>query len=672
MNDREWNSVCWSPELSLLVAVASSGTPDTSRAMYSTNGTSWTSGTTPNINATWKSVSWSSELYAFVAVADSGTSRIMVSLDGKTWTSRPYGTNAWKSICWSAETSMFAAVSSASTSGTVLTSKPVLPASESVLIANPAYVSVDHRTGNVGIGTTPTSTLHVAGDTNITGRLLQYGTPITYTQVSSSYAYEATRPIFIDLGASAMYNKQWNSVCWSPEKQVFAAVGGGTSSNVAVSYNGIQWIRGQGVQNDSNTWQEICWSPEKNRFVAVASSGDTSRVMYSSDGVAWTKVQYNDTFYSVCWSKEVGKFVAVGLNNAWTSTDGVQWTFHTVPGNVQWNSVCWSRELYLFVAVGQNPTTSDDNTQLVMISFDGINWSRYSATVNYQWKSVCWSPELSLFVAVASTSTNNTKRVMISSDGKKWSQQTGTSATVSWNSVCWSPHLFTFLAVGNTTSGQNNIMMSADGSSWESTGGSTYYDMARYTTWQSVCWSYDMSMFVMVGSGNANGVQERVGISKPVLPAPKSTVITNPAYLTVDHMQGRVGIGTTTPTRTLSIGSGGAGFNAPVGAAPMFAPRALLYYKHNNTTASTTGSFNVQSVSVTGGTSNDDRWRLGITFTVPPPSTAKIIANVTYSLGGEKFTTNIVTSGGILTVEIIPEEAWNATAFPDTHVVVYW
>ena len=75
--DNSWVSVCWSPELSLFVAVANSGTGN--RVMTSPDGINWTSRTSAADNS-WFSVCWSPELSLFVAVAISvSSSRVLTS-----------------------------------------------------------------------------------------------------------------------------------------------------------------------------------------------------------------------------------------------------------------------------------------------------------------------------------------------------------------------------------------------------------------------------------------------------------------------------------------------------------------------------------------------------------------------------------------------------------------
>ncbi|HMO30873.1 hypothetical protein, partial [Enterovirga sp.] len=72
-----WVSVCWSAELGLFCAVATTGTGN--RVMTSPDGINWTIGTSGADN-TWSSGCWSAELGQFCAVGLSGTgNRVMAS-----------------------------------------------------------------------------------------------------------------------------------------------------------------------------------------------------------------------------------------------------------------------------------------------------------------------------------------------------------------------------------------------------------------------------------------------------------------------------------------------------------------------------------------------------------------------------------------------------------------
>ena len=150
-----WRSVCWSPELMLFVAVASTSI-DTS-VMTSANGITWTA-RTPAANNAWRSVCWSPELGLFVAVAETGTSnRVMTSPDGINWTARTSAANnSWRSVCWSPELGIFVVVSESGTGNLVMTNT----FKEEFLSSTGGTI-----TGNLGIGViNPTNQLELSTD----------------------------------------------------------------------------------------------------------------------------------------------------------------------------------------------------------------------------------------------------------------------------------------------------------------------------------------------------------------------------------------------------------------------------------------------------------------------------------------------------------------------------
>ena len=94
-----WKSVAWSPQLSILCAVASSGTGN--RVMTSINGTNWVEGSISNYN--WESIVWS-DLGVFVAVANNGY--LAYSTDGFNWIEKVLS-GTLLSVSWATELSLF-------------------------------------------------------------------------------------------------------------------------------------------------------------------------------------------------------------------------------------------------------------------------------------------------------------------------------------------------------------------------------------------------------------------------------------------------------------------------------------------------------------------------------------------------------------------------------------
>lgn len=166
----------------------------------------------------------------------------------------------------------------------------------------------------------------------------------------------------------------------------------------------------------ANYMSSVCWSPENQLFVAVGCNTSYYGMFYTSiDGIDWTLRKTNTSvsrMTSVCWSPEKELFVAVGYNASnygiyYTSPDGITWTLRqTNTSDSRMNSVCWSPEKQLFVAVGV-VGSGTSIYGMFYTSPDGITWTlKQTNTVASTMVSVCWSPEKQLFVAVGSGTSN--------------------------------------------------------------------------------------------------------------------------------------------------------------------------------------------------------------------------------------------------------------------------
>jgi hypothetical protein len=88
---------------------------------------------------------------------------------------------------------------------------------------------------------------------------------------------------------------------------------------------------------------------------------------------------------------------------------------------------------------------------------------------------------------------------MTSPDGINWTIRTS-AADNTWQSVCWSPGLGLFVAVA-TIGTSARVMTSSDGFNW------TLRTPPVDNSWRSVCWSPDLGSFVAVSSsGTGNRV----------------------------------------------------------------------------------------------------------------------------------------------------------------------
>lgn len=165
-----------------------------------------------------------------------------------------------------------------------------------------------------------------------------------------------------------------NAVCWSPDLNLFCAVGAdaGLTVAIATSPDGVTWTpQASGLDVGS----AVCWSPDLTLFVAVAESGAVV-VATSPDGTTWTSqtTPWDASVGSgrgVGWSPTIPQFLIVGVGSpeaVMTSPDGVTWTVQASPadgfgaGAVWWNALDAT-----WIVAASGPTLELEST-------DGVAW----------------------------------------------------------------------------------------------------------------------------------------------------------------------------------------------------------------------------------------------------------------------------------------------------------
>jgi len=499
-----WSSVTYGN--GRFVAVGSAGA-----VMTSTDGSTWTTSASPDVNLSWKSVTYGNGL--FVAVANSGTGkRVMTSPDGITWTAYASAndTLSWQSATYS--NGLFVAVGSA---GAVMTSTDGSSWATRTAAANDAWRSVTYGNGlfvAVGsAGAVMTSTNGTTWTTR-TAAAANNWTSVTYSNglFAAVAATGSGNRIMTSPDGSAWTaqtyppDQAWDAVTYGNGLFVAVACGVAISqvcntsvgNRVMTSPDGLTWTARTTPAADS-PWTAVTYG--NGQFVAVAQSG-TSQVLTSPDGIAWTArtAAANNTWRSVTYGN--GRFVAVaigtGTNQVMTSPDGITWTAQTAAAAVDWSSVAYGNNRFVAVASG-------GTGKRVMTSPDGITWTAYaSANDNLSWQSATYGN--GLFVVVGSAGA-----VMTSPDGSTWTTRTA-AAAINWTSVTYGDDLF--VAVASSGVG-NRVMTSPDGVTW------TARTAAANNMWTSV--TYGNSLFVAVawsGAGNRVMLSRNpcgVGISLP-------------------------------------------------------------------------------------------------------------------------------------------------------------
>jgi hypothetical protein len=299
-----WNSICWSPELGLFVAVGNGSvsgyTTTNNRVMTSTDGYIWTIRSSA-ADYGWNSVCWSSELSLFVAVSSSG---VMTSSNGITWTLRTSAVdNVWNSVCWSAELTLFVAVAQSGTGNRVMTSSDGITWTARISPADNIWQSVCWS---------PELNLFVAVATSGTNRIMISSNGRIWTSIA-----EPTGVVGL-----------WTSVCWSAELGLFVAVGyGGTNArNFMRSSDGINWFATFEAVN-GNAPQVVTWSKDLEIFMTVDTAGQYCT--YSYDGITWTRFTINASTNlprpgGLIWSSEYKMFIVVSNYNGSGNTTGAR------------------------------------------------------------------------------------------------------------------------------------------------------------------------------------------------------------------------------------------------------------------------------------------------------------------------------------------------------------
>jgi hypothetical protein len=238
--------------------------------------------------------------------------------------------------------------------------------------------------------------------------------------------------------------------------------------------------------NDSNSWESVCYSEDLDLFVAVASAG-TGRIMYSSNGTAWTGVTDLDAYawYDVCWDSHNGLFWVCGHSDRLAySSDGINWSTYTMTEVIDGTSLNFN-----FEAIVAHSDDIEGNGIVLFINSEtsgqaGAVYAQknISGDYNFSWlnRSTYNGPcvaALELFyqaaVIVTTYGVGHTLACSISNSDTPVISGYGTCCRFTprwipdnyvWRDICYSSFLDKVLMVSN----QNYIGLGDNsGSSWE-------------------------------------------------------------------------------------------------------------------------------------------------------------------------------------------------------------
>jgi hypothetical protein len=286
------NFVCWSPKLSMFVAVGNV-------IIRSSNGINWTT-SMATVPTTLYGICWSEELSIFVAISNTtATNKVFTSVDGINWTnvSAP-GDCQLKAICWSPELNLFVAVGNSSTSNNnIMTSSNGINWSLCNTLINGAnYTSICWS---------PEKMLFVAVSPSSTA---------TNTVSSSIFSKDGYNWTMFKDTYSIIGGTLFSCVCWAKDINMFLSIEiNSYSCYINYSTNGYYWRRSNSIVN-TNQYNQIIWNSDNKQFIAVASTVGSSspfpKIAISSPLII--SAQSNSASNSISFSKTDSK---IGINS---------------------------------------------------------------------------------------------------------------------------------------------------------------------------------------------------------------------------------------------------------------------------------------------------------------------------------------------------------------------
>ena len=553
-----WRDVCWSPELGIFVAVASSGT---NRVMTSPDGITWTARSAASASA-WEGVCWSAELGLFVAVADS-IAACMTSPDGITWTTRTIGA-ALKKVCWSPTLNLFCAVGGSGSTEQIYTSPDGTTWTSRSVTSLSGFFSGVCWSEELGLFCAVGDLIDTAASTvccavtspdgiNWTKRNFPVGT-------KNDVCWSAARGLFVAVGSSQfMYSSDsvtwvtvtpppsgaWNSVTWSDALQLFFAISSSGTNLVCFSFDGLVWTAMSAAE--SNQWRGVCVG-DGNLIVAVASSG-TNRVMtldpsfegvaeidvvdelslpklqaLMPPGLAW--VRDSDTritkfLRGLAYSfarvsrrvrdllEEVDPRTTYEMLEDWERVYGL-------PDECAQPTTLAGRRTALHGKMLGNVDPNKDNIKAIAANLgyvlDIYEYKRddlfdcestcedylYDAQWMFHWDIAFWpgAVDAQLYCAIEQIVPNHTYLV---NSVRHWTPGDVTVPSNSvWRSVCWSATARKFVAVATT--GTDSVMTSPEGRVW------TSRTPAADQLWICVIWAEELGLFVACSTNGTNRI----------------------------------------------------------------------------------------------------------------------------------------------------------------------
>lgn len=275
-----WRDIAWSPSLDLFVAVGSNAAEQ--GCITSPDGITWTERTMPSVN-NWYGVTWSADLSLFVAV---GLNKVAYSSNGTSWSSGTIDSNEWYGVTWAPSLGMFAAFGGNGTTNNIATSTD---GNTWTTRTTPATVTFGNLFGgnHIGAWSTVEEVFCAVGiTTGLTHKAVVSSDGINWTLNDLPETFEGSG------------DSNWPSITWVAKADstdgVFVVVGDTSAAGsitdpapFAYSTDGVTWTTGTVTGSaEHGAGSEIALFhanfAEKLAYVAFSDSGTPSHIVVSA------------------------------------------------------------------------------------------------------------------------------------------------------------------------------------------------------------------------------------------------------------------------------------------------------------------------------------------------------------------------------------------------------
>lgn len=244
---------------------------------------------------------------------------------------------------------------------------------------------------------------------------------------------------------------------------------------------------------------------------SIRSQGIIMGKPYDTSNISWMGVvkPVQADFRLVDASSTLKLFFIASLTpHGYKSSDGINFTFVSLPINAQPRGAIWAPQLNLWVTA----TQVNNAPNQIITSPDGNTWTpRGTGATSHDYQNVAWAPTIPLFVACAG---GVAVQIATSPDGIVWTNRSGyePAPLLNCSDIAWSPALGLFaITMQNGSGGEAQgirIQTSPDGIAWVQR--VTPLVNGKSTDWRSIAWSPSLGIFCAVGVPSSDNAGHQI------------------------------------------------------------------------------------------------------------------------------------------------------------------